>query len=910
MKAGKLFCLLISIVATLCLGSCIFSSDKDDQVHGPITVNIHNFTGHTANGIYIKGTTGTDWGTNYLAGTLVNGAISSDITIPSQLSTSGRFDFLLRTTNDRVFLQSGMAVPPGSQAVTVPFQSAHLFANTESFTVSNQVGFPIVDLRIQPVDSEHWGDNKIQGSLNNGDGLPVTLDIPLGVVNRYNIRLVRANGTSYTRLNQLINQGDAVIFNQNHIDGAVTLVRIQNTTGQNFSFARLKPTVGSQWSNVLSGSFVHGSTITTEIETGFVMANGQYDIQLMTQSTGGTTATIIGMTLTQDQLVTFTSAHLDVAEAVTSIRIQNFTGQNFSFARLKPTVGSQWSNAQAGSFVYNSTVTLGIDAGFVTPGTQYDIQLMTQATGGSTATITGQFLTQNQIVTLNPAHLDTAENITMIQLQNTTGQNFNHWSWRTVGGNWSSPQSGTFSSGSTVTVTGNWSPTAHIELRLQTNASNPVGLSAIVPALVLTQNVIVNFTPSHIVNNVTQIRLRNSTDHDFYFWVWRTTGGTWSTPQSGNFWAYVSHAHSVSGAWNSATLYDVQFRTTQSGGITATRLAVNFSQDGEISFTNAHVDDGSSSNVTAIQIQNNTGQNFGFVAWRPVGGSWNTAQSGNFTNGSSIAISGTWAPAIQYDIQLRSTAIGGTTATRTAQTFTQNGPVTFTVADIDGGGNVTAIQVQNTTGQAFNFVAWRPVGGSWNTAQSGNFSNGSTITLNGTWLPTTQYDIQLRTTAAGGTTATRTGHTFSQNGVVTFTSANIDGGGGLPQVTLVNNTSLFFVEINIFHADSDENGWSITLPSTFSPGASLTFTLPNQSPNSMWDFEARTHTNAWYDLWDVVITQDISINMSSFVLWQAATGRAPSDRVDRRSSKLDGNGRLKSGRLETRPLTPRPLRVH
>jgi hypothetical protein len=198
---------------------------------------------------------------------------------------------------------------------------------------------------------------------------------------------------------------------------------------------------------------------------------------------------------------------------------------------------------------------------------RYNIRLV--GTNGTTYARVNQPVSQGDVVVFDENHIDGA--ITAIQLQNNTGQNFPFWRWRHVGGSWTNTQPASILDDSTITVSGLWSPTAQIELQLWS-----AWLTATLPARTYTQNAIATFTTSNIDNNITRIRLQNSTGRTFNFWVWRTTGGTWSTPQSGDFSSSSNHQiHHVSGAWNSVVLYDIQLRTTAEGGTTATRTAVN-----------------------------------------------------------------------------------------------------------------------------------------------------------------------------------------------------------------------------------------------------------------------------------------------------------------------------------------------
>jgi hypothetical protein len=90
----------------------------------------------------------------------------------------------------------GAAVESGKPS---PPQSPHPPSETPSFYLLNKTGFTVKEVYVTQTQSEDWGSNVFQGHLYNGQTVLITLRLPLSAADRYNIRLVDADGDHYSK---------------------------------------------------------------------------------------------------------------------------------------------------------------------------------------------------------------------------------------------------------------------------------------------------------------------------------------------------------------------------------------------------------------------------------------------------------------------------------------------------------------------------------------------------------------------------------------------------------------------------------------------------------------------------------------------------------------------------------------
>jgi hypothetical protein len=87
-------------------------------------------------------------------------------------------------------VESGKSAPP---------QSPLSPSETPSFYLLNKTGFTVREVYVTQTQSEDWGTNVFQGYLYSGQTVLITLRLPLSVADRYNIRLVDADGDHYSK---------------------------------------------------------------------------------------------------------------------------------------------------------------------------------------------------------------------------------------------------------------------------------------------------------------------------------------------------------------------------------------------------------------------------------------------------------------------------------------------------------------------------------------------------------------------------------------------------------------------------------------------------------------------------------------------------------------------------------------
>ncbi|GHV95620.1 hypothetical protein AGMMS50293_19400 [Spirochaetia bacterium] len=68
-----------------------------------------------------------------------------------------------------------------------------------SFSILNKTGFSIREILLGQAGSDNWGENILKITLGDGQSARITLNMPLSMINHYNIRLVDIDGDHYTK---------------------------------------------------------------------------------------------------------------------------------------------------------------------------------------------------------------------------------------------------------------------------------------------------------------------------------------------------------------------------------------------------------------------------------------------------------------------------------------------------------------------------------------------------------------------------------------------------------------------------------------------------------------------------------------------------------------------------------------
>jgi hypothetical protein len=253
------------ILLLLFMLSCVFAYGQNPSV------TIVNNTGYEFWSVYISPSSSSEWGDDRLAAdqVIANGE-SVRFSLPFPLSEESQYDFkVLDLDGDSYFK---MRIPlVGNDEIVFVFSDIENYGGDgdgdyypedemqgPSITIVNNTGSAIWNVFVSSSASHSWGDDRLgSGLIQNGESVELQLPFPINVVNRYDILLTNAAGSTFTKFDVLVSPDERIEFTSANRDKETDwkpntaprgeMITIVNNTGYPIMGALIRPFSSSAW---------------------------------------------------------------------------------------------------------------------------------------------------------------------------------------------------------------------------------------------------------------------------------------------------------------------------------------------------------------------------------------------------------------------------------------------------------------------------------------------------------------------------------------------------------------------------------------------------------------------------------------------------------------------------------------
>jgi hypothetical protein len=475
-------------------------------------LTIKNSTGYTINGIYVKPSTSTDWGSNLYGYSNLADGQSRKLTFSKHLSATNGLDVQLKASSGGyTFTKYKVTVSNGA---TVTFTASDLNdeSNLPSITIQNRTGVSFNAIYIRPSsvpdESSDWG--KDYGSLSNNNDKSTSIPIPSSSYTIFDIQMRSSNPTNtYTKKNVTILNGIVLTYTSTDSDNPLIgspIIVIQNSTSYTIEDIRIKPSTSTDWGSNLGGS-LSSTRLTDGQSRTFTLSqslsdNSVYDIRLRQSSSNGNIFIKYSVTVSDGMIISFTTNDLNDESNLPSITIQNRTGVAFNAIYVKPSESSDWGK-DYGSLSNNNDKSISIP---IPPSsyTTFDIQ-MRSSNPTNTYTRNNVTISNGMVLTYTSADSDNPLiGSPIIVIQNNTGYTIEDIRIKpSTSTDWGSNLGGSLSStrltdgqSRTFTLSQSLSDNSVYDIRLRTSSSG--GNVFIKNDVSGSDGIIVNFTSSDL----------------------------------------------------------------------------------------------------------------------------------------------------------------------------------------------------------------------------------------------------------------------------------------------------------------------------------------------------------------------------------------------------------------------------
>jgi len=474
-------------------------------------LTIKNNTGYSINGIWVKPSTSTDWGSNLYGYSTLSDGGSRKLTFSKPLSATNGLDIQLGTNSSissgNQFIKYKLT---GSNGMTVTFTSSDLTdgSNLPSITIQNRTGVNFNAIYIRPStmpdESPDWGND--YGSLSNNNDKSISIPIPSSSYTTFDIQMRSSNPTNtYTRKNVTISNGMIVTYTSSNSDNPLTtspIIVIHNNTGYSINGIWIKPSTSTDWGSNLYGYSTLSDGQSRTFTLSQSLSANSVDIRLSTNSslTNSSANVFIkySVTISNGMIINLTISNLTDESNHPSITIQNRTGVNFNAIYVKPTEASDWGD-DYGSLSNNNNKSITIP---IPPSnyTTFDIQMRSSnPTNTYTKNVT---VSKDMVLTYTSADSDNPLiGSPIIVIQNNTGYSINGiWIKPSTSTDWGSNLYGysTLSDEQSRTFTVSQPLSSDIDIQLGTNSNINNGNQFIKSEVSLSEGMIVIFTPDDL----------------------------------------------------------------------------------------------------------------------------------------------------------------------------------------------------------------------------------------------------------------------------------------------------------------------------------------------------------------------------------------------------------------------------
>jgi len=465
------------------------------------TITIKNNTGYTINGIYIKESTATDWGSELIgwSSNLSNGA-SRGFTLSKSLSANNVYDFRLQSSTGSYSFRKYMVTVSNNMTVTFSTNDLNDGGNLPSITIQNRSGVSFNSVYIKPSASSDWGTSF--GLISNNSNSSYSIPIPPSSFTIFDIQARSINPTNtYTRNNITISNGMILTYTSADSDSSLIgslIIVMQNNTGYTINGIYIKESTATDWGSELIGwssDLSNGASRTFPLSKS-LSDNNVYDFRLQS-STGSYSFRKYMVTVSNGMIITFTTNDLNDGSNLPTITVQNRSGVAFNSIFIKPSVSSDWGTS-FGSLSNNSNGSVTIP---IPPSSYTTFDIQARSTNpANTYTKNDVTISNGNVLTLTSADSDnTLLANPVIVLQNNTGYSISGvWIKASSSASWGSSLSSSISDGASRAYTLSQSLSANnvYDIRLRQTSSS--GNTFTKYEVIVSEGMILTFTTSDL----------------------------------------------------------------------------------------------------------------------------------------------------------------------------------------------------------------------------------------------------------------------------------------------------------------------------------------------------------------------------------------------------------------------------
>jgi len=140
------------------------------------TITIRNNTGYTINGIYIKASTSTSWGSNLWGFSSLSNGTTREFTLSQPLSVNREYDIRLDASSGGHQFRKYMVTVSNNMTITFTQNDLNDRTDLPTITIVNRSGVNFSAIHIKPSVSSDWGASF--GTVSNNSNQTVTIPIP------------------------------------------------------------------------------------------------------------------------------------------------------------------------------------------------------------------------------------------------------------------------------------------------------------------------------------------------------------------------------------------------------------------------------------------------------------------------------------------------------------------------------------------------------------------------------------------------------------------------------------------------------------------------------------------------------------------------------------------------------------
>jgi len=769
---------------------------------------------------------------------------------PHSIDTNGKAD--VRIGSYRAYTKLNQTITAGE---TITFVASDLGEESGvNVTIRNNTSETITSGRVRPSNTTNttiWYDI-FNTSVASGTSIPVTISTDYinsdGLVDMW---LTTSSTNVYKKSNLAIYPNAIIIFTDNDRDPL--LININNITGETILYGDVRKPGNTEWESLFTGTVGNGDTGSVPISTAYLDGQGRADLRVITAYSGGLIFTKLNQLISFNTTISFTPSDFYPSDFI-PITISNDTEYTISTCKVRKSDSTVWSSLFSNaSLIHGATMLVHIDPSFIDEERIADIEV---SNGIIYYTKLSHNFVANETITFGRDDLDPESYLPVIISNNTgfTLSDLTHGASKSIYIN--------------PTLLDN---DGKVDLVESSNFGGNRYIYFIKRNHPITAYDIITFGPNDLDTDrrPLPVNITNNTGFALPYLFAREPGTIdWGTVTNDSGLIDGASQLVFIDSINNLGRADIRLSLSNTtSSVYYTKLNQTISPYYNITFTSDDID---TESRIPVYICNATGTSISNVFMRVPGTTyWLQSQHLVYnwiSIGSTVAVP---IPLSAIDSQnrtdIRLNRDSGAFYTKLNQEVEPNGIVfTFDSSDIDPTSPIPAT-IQNDTGVTISSGRVKLPGWTeWTYLFSTNILDGLSIasSVNQGFIDDQgQSDLQLRT--SNGVFYTKLSHTITVNGVIAFSTSDLDPESAIP-VTVQNNTGVSISFANVRYPGTID--W-VPLPYviSISDGGSQMLAIPQSVINGQdrTDIQLRaTIEGVYFTRISQVVTQNEIITFS------------------------------------------------